>query len=64
LEEYKIEKEEVMVLADRVSEAQRQAITEMKELQEKKGGRGGPKGKRPGGKGFKRGRDQMDQEEG
>lgn len=63
LKEYEIEKDEVMVLADRVGEAQRQAITEMKELEEKKGGKGSVlKGKR--GKGLKRNRDDMDQEEG
>jgi ATP-dependent RNA helicase DDX47/RRP3 len=64
LDEYEIEKEEVMVLADRVGEAQRQAITEMKELQEKRGSKGSTlKVKRPG-KGVKRNRDDMDQEEG
>lgn len=63
LKEHEIEKDEVMVLADRVGEAQRQAITEMKELEEKKGSKGSVlKGKR--GKGLKRNRDDMDQEEG
>jgi len=61
LKEYEVEKEEVMVLADRVGEAQRQAITEMKDLEEKKGGKGLKK--KPG-KGSKRSRDEMDAEEG
>ncbi|KAL1971237.1 hypothetical protein VTN77DRAFT_189 [Rasamsonia byssochlamydoides] len=63
LKEYEIEKDEVMVLADRVGEAQRHAITEMKELEEKKGSKGSVLKKRPG-KGSKRNRDDMDQEEG
>ncbi|EED19504.1 ATP-dependent RNA helicase, putative [Talaromyces stipitatus ATCC 10500] len=64
LPEYKVEKEEVLILSDRVAEAQRQAITELKDLDERKnGGRGsGPKGRRFGN--GKRGRDDMDQEEG
>ncbi|OKL63453.1 ATP-dependent rRNA helicase rrp3 [Talaromyces atroroseus] len=40
LPEYKVEKEEVMILSERVGEAQRQAIAELKELDEKKNGRG------------------------
>ncbi|OAT10487.1 ATP-dependent rRNA helicase RRP3 [Blastomyces gilchristii SLH14081] len=64
LEEYKVEKEEVMVLSDRVGEAQRHAITEMKDLHEKRGSRGATlRGRRPA-KGAKRGRDEMDREEG
>ncbi|EEQ83935.1 ribosomal RNA processing protein [Blastomyces dermatitidis] len=64
LEEYKVEKEEVMVLSDRVGEAQRHAITEMKDLHEKRGSRGATlRGRRPA-KGAKRGRDDMDREEG
>ncbi|EDN02199.1 ATP-dependent rRNA helicase RRP3 [Histoplasma capsulatum] len=64
LDEYKVEKEEVMVLSDRVGEAQRHAITEMKDLHEKRGSRGATlKGRRPA-KGAKRGRDEMDREEG
>ncbi|KAJ9261963.1 hypothetical protein DTO212C5_8119 [Paecilomyces variotii] len=60
LSEYEAEKDEVMVLADRVAEAQRQAITEMKDLHEKRGTRGATlKGRR-----FKRSRDEMDKEEG
>ncbi|GFF30585.1 ATP-dependent RNA helicase, putative [Aspergillus lentulus] len=58
LKEYDLEKEEVMVLAERVGEAQRQAIMEMKNFDEKRG----TKAKRFG-KG-KRSRDEMDQEEG
>lgn len=66
LPEYKVEKEEVLILSDRVSEAQRQAITELKDMDERNGGGGrgsGMRGKRFG-KGGKRGRDDMDQEEG
>lgn len=61
LDEYEAEKDEVMVLADRVAEAQRQAITEMKDLHEKRGTRGATlKGRRSN----RRSRDEMDQEEG
>lgn len=67
LPEYKVEKEEVMILSDRVGEAQRQAIAELKDMDERKngsGGRGsGPRGNRVG-NGRRRGRDDMDQEEG
>jgi ATP-dependent RNA helicase DDX47/RRP3 len=60
LDEYDAAKDEVMVLAERVSEAQRQAIMEMKNYDEKRGSRGknkfGAKGKRS--------RDEMDQDEG
>jgi len=58
LPEFDVVKDEVMVLAERVGEAQRQAIMEMKAYDEKKGTRGNKFGK------GKRGRDQMDQEEG
>ncbi|OJJ89654.1 RNA-dependent ATPase RRP3 [Aspergillus glaucus CBS 516.65] len=57
LDEYAIKKDEVMVFAERVSEAQRQAIMEMKAYDEKKGTRG-KKGR------GKRSRDEMDEEEG
>lgn len=60
LDEYPAEKDEVMVLAERVGEAQRQAIMEMKNLDEKKGG---SRGMKKFGKG-KRSKDEMDQEEG
>lgn len=60
LKEYDVEKDEVMILAERVAEAQRQAIVEMKNLEEKKGG---SRGAKKFGKG-KRSRDEMDQEEG
>lgn len=64
LEEYKAEKDEVMVLNDRVSEAQRHAIIEMKSLHESRGSRGATlRGRRPA-QGSKRGRDGMDHEEG
>lgn len=59
LDEYVTQKDEVMVLGERVGEAQRQAIMEMKDYDEKKG----KKGKKFG-KGGKRSRDEMDQEEG
>lgn len=71
LPEYKVEKDEVMVLSERVSEAQRQAVTELKDMEERNsGGRGGRGGRSSGmrgsrsGNGGKRGRDNMDQEEG
>lgn len=55
LDEYKVKRDEAMVFAERVAEAQRQAIMEMKNYDEKKGNKKG-KGKR--------GRDAMDEEEG
>ncbi|PKX94654.1 RNA-dependent ATPase RRP3 [Aspergillus novofumigatus IBT 16806] len=58
LNEYDLEKDEVMVLAERVGEAQRQAIVEMKNFDEKRGTRAKKFGK------GKRSRDEMDQEEG
>jgi ATP-dependent RNA helicase DDX47/RRP3 len=68
LEEYKdVVKEEVMVLGERVGEAQRVAVTEMKDLHEKRGSKGATlKGRRRmgTGQGGKRGRDEMDREEG
>lgn len=59
LEEHKMERDEVMVFAERVGEAQRVAITEMKKLADQKGGK---KGKGIGGGRGKR--DKMDVEEG
>ena len=74
LPEYELVKEEVMVLSERVGEAQRLAVREMKDLQEKKGGKGSTlrgkrkdgmeRGKGGGGRAGKRGRDDMDREEG
>ncbi|KAI9771631.1 MAG: ribosomal RNA processing protein [Geoglossum simile] len=66
LAEYGIVKEEVMVLSERVGEAQRRAVREMKELHEKRGEKGAVlRGRRAGGgKGGKRDRDDMDKEEG
>ncbi|KAL4919339.1 P-loop containing nucleoside triphosphate hydrolase protein [Aspergillus aurantiobrunneus] len=58
LGEYQTEKDEVMVMAERVTEASRQATIEMKSFDEKKGSRGKKFGK------GKRTRDDMDQEEG
>ena len=73
LGEYETDKEEVKVLGERVGEAQRVAIREMKDLHEKRGGRGavlrgrrrdGGVGVGGGRRGGKRGRDDMDREEG
>lgn len=68
LSEYKTEREEVIVLGERVGEAQRMAIREMKDLHEKRGSKGatlrGRKPGRGGGGGGKRARDDMDREEG
>ena len=58
LPSYDAAKDEAMVLSERVGEAQRQAIMEMKAYDEKKGTRGNKFGK------GKRNRDTMDQEEG
>lgn len=69
LKEYETEREDVLVLGERVSEAQRVAIREMKDLHEKRGGKGATlRGRKPksfgsSGRG-KRGRDEMDREEG
>ncbi|KAI9821384.1 MAG: ribosomal RNA processing protein [Thelocarpon impressellum] len=68
LPEYAVERDEVMVLAERVGDAQRQAVREMKDLHEKRGTKGATlRGRKalPSGKGGgKRGRDEMDREEG
>ncbi|KAF1842224.1 DEAD-domain-containing protein [Cucurbitaria berberidis CBS 394.84] len=66
IEEEVIDKDEAMVYMERVSEAQRVAIREMKDIHEQRGkGRGGGGGGRGRGGGFaKRGRDHMDREEG
>lgn len=66
LTEYGTERKEVMVLGERVGEAQRMAIREMKDLHEKRGTKGATlKGRRPGKTvGSRKGRDHMDQEEG
>ena len=66
LTEYPTVKEEVLVLGERVSEAQRVAIREMKDLHEKRGTKGATlRGRKPGvGKGGRKGRDEMDREEG
>ncbi|KAF2178799.1 putative ATP-dependent RNA helicase [Zopfia rhizophila CBS 207.26] len=60
VEEEVIPKDEVMVLAERVGEAQRTAVREMKELHEARG----KKGALLNGRRRKRGRDDMDREEG
>ena len=59
IEEETIDKDEVMVLAERVAEAQRVAIKEMKEIHDSRGRKGGISRNRSN-----RGRDNMDQEEG
>ena len=63
LGEYETDREEVMVLGDHVGEAQRMAIREMKDLHEKRGTRGATlRGRKA--VGGKRGRDDMDRDEG
>ncbi len=53
-----------MVLGERVAEAQRVAVGEMKDLHEKRGSKGATlRGRKPG-QGGKRRRDEMDREEG
>ena len=66
LPEYEAARDEVMVLSERVGEAQRQAIREMKELHEKRGTKGATlRGRRPAaGPPGKRLRDDMDREDG
>ncbi|KAK5169819.1 ribosomal RNA processing protein [Saxophila tyrrhenica] len=70
LDEFSADRDEAMVFSERVGEAQRVAIQEMKALNEKergKGGRGGGKGGIGGGrikKGGKRDREGMDADEG
>lgn len=59
VDEHKLEKDEVMVFADRVYDAQRIAISALKEQnQDSRGSRG-----KGGSRSRKRGRDEMDQEE-
>jgi ATP-dependent RNA helicase DDX47/RRP3 len=59
------EKDEIMVFKPRVEEAQRHAKNEMKNLHEDRGKKGSVlKGRRPKGGDRKRGRDEMDKEEG
>ncbi|PQE25728.1 hypothetical protein CJF30_00000429 [Rutstroemia sp. NJR-2017a BBW] len=63
-DEFQTVKDEVMVFKARVEEAQRHARNEMKNLHEDRGKKGAVlKGRRPA-KGTKRGRDDMDREEG
>jgi ATP-dependent RNA helicase DDX47/RRP3 len=67
LKEYETAKDEVMVLAERVGEAQRGAVMEMKELHETRGKKGATlRGRRRGGaiRAVTRRRDDMDREEG
>ena len=66
LGKYDIEKEEVMMLGEKVEEAQRMAIREMKDLHERRGTKGATmRGRKlvKGGAG-KKGRDSLDREEG
>jgi ATP-dependent RNA helicase DDX47/RRP3 len=65
LEEHEVVKEEVMVLQERVGDAQRAAAQEMKELHENRGKKGSTlKHKRDSKAGGKRSRDNMDRDEG
>ncbi|KAF2852918.1 DEAD-domain-containing protein [Plenodomus tracheiphilus IPT5] len=68
IEEEAVDKNEALQYMDSVSEAQRVAIREMKDIHDKRGrgARGGRGGARGGGRGGfgRRGRDQMDREEG
>ena len=65
VDEEMVSKDEVMVFKERVSEAQRVAIREMKDIHEQRGrGRGGRGGRATGGAFGRRGRDNMDREEG
>lgn len=57
IDEEKVPKDEVMILAERVSEAQRVAVREMKEIHDQRGRHGS-------GRRARRGRDEMDREEG
>ncbi|KAI9737012.1 MAG: ribosomal RNA processing protein [Cirrosporium novae-zelandiae] len=65
LPEYAVDENEVKVLSDRVGDAQREAIKEMKEIHAKNGERGarGQRGQR-GQRTSKRNREDMDKEEG
>lgn len=69
LDQYHVEKEQVLLLEERVGEAQREAILKMKEVHEKRDGHGGGKGKHgknvwgvKGGR-VQKNRDNMDREE-
>lgn len=66
LGEHVLDKEEIGMLGERVGEAQRMAIREMKDLHEKRGTKGATlRGRKPGKGGLgKKGRDEMDREEG
>ncbi|KAI9800488.1 MAG: ribosomal RNA processing protein [Sarcosagium campestre] len=64
LPKYEVAEEEVMVLAERVGEAQRQAVREMKDLHEKRGTRGATlRGRSRAGPLGKRDRSDMDRDE-
>lgn len=69
LDKYDVEKDQVLLLQERVGEAQREAIVKMKEIHEKRGhgrGKGNKGGKNvwgvKGGK-IEKNRDNMDREE-
>ena len=64
LPEYETVKEEVMVLAERVSDAQRAAALEMKDLHENRGKKGATLRHKRTKKGVGRSRDDMDREDG
>ena len=63
LGEYKTDRDEVMILAERVGEAQRMAVGEMKVLRQKRGAKGARLPARKPGAG-KKGREDMDKDEG
>ena len=64
LPEYETVKEEVMVLAERVGDAQREAALEMKDLHENRGKKGATLRHKRTKKGVGRSRDDMDREDG
>lgn len=66
LSEFVVRKEEIVIWAERVNDAQRIAIREMKDLHERRGSKAAfLRGRRPSGvKGAKQNREEMDKEEG
>jgi ATP-dependent RNA helicase DDX47/RRP3 len=67
MEQYNVEKDQVLLLQEHVGEAQREAILKMKSLHEKRGPKGKGGGKNAwgvkGGKIEKKSRGEMDREE-
>lgn len=67
LSEYVIRKEEILIWAERVNDAQKVAMREMKDLQEKRGSKAAAvlcRRKQGGARGIKRTREQVDREDG